>query len=377
MQLGIDISTFDELAELNPVYRYHGQVIEPLSFFRQHSGISLVRIRIWNDPFDEKGRPYGGGTTDLAAFLRSAKKAQSLGYGILLDFHYSDFWADPGKQTTPKAWTGKSYPEVVKALYEYTRDTLLTVKREGIALAGIQVGNEITHGMVWPYGALDREFDPETGGGFEGLSGLLKAGVAACREVYPEAKVLLHLEHSGSYEMQEPWLYNVTKNGVDFDVIGQSYYPFWHGSLEGFRYNNERLQKEYGKPVWVVELGYAFGSSPYEEEHKDLTNLIDDNFVATTPSDRVPFPLTKQGQADYLRAFLGVAKSIGVEAVFYWEPMWIGIEGAGWAKQAGMEYTGEVGKPALNEWANETLFDFEGEATPGLDSFTQSVVDSL
>ena len=377
MRLGIDVSTYDELCALSPHYFYEGEEIEPIRFLRDHNGVDAIRLRLWVDPHDEQGNPYGAGSNDLPCFLRMAKKFVGMGFAILLDFHYGDFWVDPAKQPCPKAWKGLPYEEVVKKLREYTLDTLLTIKKEGIPLYAIQIGNEITHGMVWPYGSLyAHEFSPDLGGDFEGLCGLLKAGTEAAREVYPESKLILHLEHSASNDVQAPWLREVIGRGVDFDVIGQSYYPFWHGSLEGFAENNRLLQEEFHRPIWVVECGYCFAASPYEKA-EGLINLIDEDFVKQHSEQYVPYPLTPQGQADYLKAFLKTAKEVGVEEVYYWEPLWIKVKGAAWASEAGRTYSGDESKPLFNEWANETLFDFDGHANPGLDAFSKKTVDSL
>ena len=113
MKLGVDLSILDELLPLGAKYFYHGEAIEPFSFFANHSGVSMVRLRLWHNPYDENGSPYEGGTNDLNTFLRLAKKAESAGMSIMLDFHYSDFWVDPGRQRAPRAWEGKTFPEIV------------------------------------------------------------------------------------------------------------------------------------------------------------------------------------------------------------------------------------------------------------------------
>ena len=376
MRLGVDLSIMDEQASNHPVFYYEGKPIEPFSFFAKHSGISLVRLRLWHDPFDEEGNPYGGGTNDLACFLRLAKKAQENGMGILLDFHYSDFWVDPSRQLLPKAWAKLSFSELVKAVYDYTKETLLRISSESIDLAAIQVGNEISNGMLHPFGDVWKTYSPEHGGGFEGHAMLLKAGLQACKEVFPNAKRLIHLEHSGSFDMQDTYFGEMVKHGVDFDAIGESYYPYWHGGFPCFEDNVTKLMAKYRKPIWVVEMGYEFMKSKIEGHHSGFDEGAEEDFIVGNINGRVPFEGSKRGQADYLKSFLGLCKRIGVEMVCYWEPCWTDMS-VGWAKDAGQRYVGLVPTKASNDWANECLFDEENNANPAVDVFTQSFVDKL
>ena len=377
MKLGVDLSIQDELDELHPVYAYHGEKIEPFSFFANHSGISVVRLRLWHNPYDEEGHPYGGGTNDLETFIRLAKRANNAGMDVLLDFHYSDFWVDPSRQIPPKDWKGLDYEGIKAALSQYTRETLLRLKKEGIRLAGIQIGNEISNGMVFPFGFLWREHSAETGGGYQGHCGLLKAGYAAAKEIYPEAKTVCHLEHAGSFDMQEPYFDAILKEGVEFDVIGESYYPYWHGGLPLFKDNISRLKAKFNKEIWIVEMGYEFAASRLANHHIEYKDMAGEEFQEGNPDGRIPFPLTQEGQAQYLDLFLRTCKDLGVAMVFYWEPTWIYMEGNGWAKGAGQVYCGLVPEKAENDWANETLFDFDGQATQGIDVFTQEYVNKL
>ncbi len=377
MKLGIDLSIQDELDELNPKYTYQGKEIEPFHFFAEHSHVDMVRLRLWNNPHDEEGRPYGGGTNDLATFLRLAKRAKKEGMEVMLDFHYSDFWADPSHQQLPKAWLGlKSIHEAEAALYQYTRATLVTVKASGIDLVAIQVGNEITHGMSWPFGETWNEFSEERGGGFDGLAILLKAGIKACREIYPEAKIVLHLEHSGSFDMQEGYWDKLLDRGVDFDVMGESYYPYWHGPFSMFEDCVGKLIAKYKKEVWVVELGYQYEPT-INPDYSEVKDAKEGDFIIGNVNGRIPFPQSKQGQAEYVGMMLGICKRLGVGAVCYWEPTWIYVPGNGWGKEPGQRYLGFEPAPAGNAWAIETFFDQQGEANPVVEVFTKQYVNSL
>ena len=295
----------------------------------------------------------------------------------MLDFHYSDFWVDPGRQRAPKAWEGKEYAEIVELLREYTRNSLLKIKKSGIDLSAIQVGNEITNGMVFPYGQLWREHTEKEGGDFKGLAGLFKAGYEACKEIYPNALVVCHLEHSASKELQENYFSRLIEEGVSFDVIGESYYPYWHGTLGELEDNIKNLQEKFHKPIWLVETGYEWGPSLVEGHHNDFDGEAGDLFKVGNIDGRVPFPSTLQGQADYYKELLTRMKRLGVGMIFYWEPAWILMPHNAWAKDAGQIYCGLTPGKAENDWANETLFDFEGNATPAIDVFTQEFVNSI
>lgn len=377
MKLGIDLSVQEELEKLNPKYIYKGKEVEPFKFFSEHSHISTVRIRLWNHPYDENGHPYGGGTNDLETFLKLAKRAKAQGMDVMLDFHYSDFWVDPSRQTCPKDWKDKPYPEVKKLLYEFTLNTLKTIKENGIELSAIQIGNEITHGMVWPYGNIEYEFDEVKGGGFKGLCGLLKEGCRAAKEVFPHAKRVLHLEHSGSYDMQDWYFSNIVKEGVEFEVIGESYYPYWHGPFNMFKECVSKLMEKYKKEVWVVELGYEYVPFAKDHDFSEVTDAKEGDFIIGNVNGRIPFPQTKQGQADYLALMLKICKELGVGMVCYWEPGWIYMPNNGWASDAGQIYCGLTPSAPVNSWIIETFFDTEGNANPAVEIFTQSYVDSL
>ena len=312
MKLGIDLSIMNELSLLKPVYKYQGKEVEPLNFFKEHSKISLMRLRIWVDPYDENANPYGGGTCDTKTVIDMAKKSKALGYDILLDFHYSDFFVDPARQLLPKAWRKyETLEEIKNALYEYTFDTLKAFKDEGIEVYAVQIGNEITHGMCWPFGDNEREYDEVKGGGFKGLCELLKSGIKASKEIYPNIKTVLHLEHSASYDMQDWYWTNVLNEGVDFDIMGESYYPYWHGPFTEFEDSISRLKAKYHKEIWVVELGYEFCAPNGEKDPPNIPGVKPDDFVIGNVNGRVPFEHTKEGQAEYLKTILKMFKKLG------------------------------------------------------------------
>ena len=369
MILGIDASTALEVEQKNPHYSYKGKEVEPFSFLHDHNGVTSLRIRLWVDPYDEEGHPYGGGTNDFPAFVKLAKMAMMKGYDILLDLHYSDFWCDPSKQTLPKAWRGLSLPKLGQKVYDYTKKTLLDAKKEGIAISSIQIGNEITNGFLWPFGRLDDNPQKPVRDNYDSLAFLLKQGLRASREVLPEAKLLIHLERSGDLRLHQEFFDEMRKRDVDFDVIGLSYYPYWHGTFQMFFRNVDNLRSRYGKPLWLIETGYGFTMEPFVLNGNAGANLISEDFFQKQTNAYITYPLTQEGQRDFILTLLTESAKHGIQAIYYWEPFWLPLPGLEWASIYGERYIGETGKPTNNEWANQCLFDYQGNATLGLDVF--------
>lgn len=363
MLLGVDVSTWFEALDHGAAY-YNGDTpMEPLDAFREN-GVDYMRIRLWNHPYSGDGKPYLGGTCDLDHFLRLARLAEEKGYGVLLDFHYSDFWADPGKQYVPKAWAGLGEEELEREVYAFTRETLETIRSNGIGLPFIQVGNEITNGILWPVGRLDESASPR--GNYPALIRLLKAGIRACREVYPAARLILHLERSHDRAVYQEFFSEMEKAQVDYDIIGASYYPYWHGTFEQFFANMDACVR-FGKPRMILETGYAFTLENYIENGNGGLVVGRDNSEKLTSS--LPYPLTPQGQADFVERLLELSRAHGLAGVFYWEPLWVPGEGICWASEEGERYIHEEGKPTRNEWANQCLFNYDRRKLPAFDRF--------
>ena len=195
MILGIDVSTYFEEEANNAKYYSDGKEVQPLDEFIKN-GVNHMRIRIWNNPYDENGNPYLGGTSDVDKFIKLAKITQAKGYKIVPDFHYSDFWADPAKQTMPKAWVGLEVDELADKIYEFTYETLSRANAEGLDIPFVQIGNEITNGMCWPVGRIIEHGEGQPRTNYENLVKLLKAGIKAARKADPEIKIIIHLEIS-------------------------------------------------------------------------------------------------------------------------------------------------------------------------------------
>lgn len=369
MKLGIDVSTYFEELQLGAKYFDGDKEIEPLEMFRRN-GVDLMRIRLWVNPFGENGEPYLGGTCDLNNFFALAKVAKQKGFGIMLDFHYSDFWSDPSKQSLPKSWSNLSGQRLVEKVYSYTRDVLREAARRNVEIEYIQTGNEITNGMLWPHGQL--RWNEQTGErtGYENLCALLAAGGRACREIYPGAKIVLHLERSYDQGVYNEFFGNMQRFGIDYDVIGMSYYPSWHGTFEQLFANVEAMKK-FGREIAVVETGYPFSSDDYlkqpdgNPQHMVVTGngLLPHEFSET-------YPISEEGQCRFLSVLLRGAKQHGVSAVMWWEPLWIPGENVCWTSLAGQRYSGDTGKSTRNDWANQCLFDYEGRKLPAFDVFS-------
>lgn len=364
MILGIDVSTYLEELEHGAKYYDGNKEIDPLDAFIKN-GVDSMRIRVWNDPYSESGEPYLAGSCGIDNYVKLARLAKEKGYSIMLDFHYSDFWADPGKQMIPKAWRGYDIDEMAGAVYGFTRQILTTAIKEGVAPEYIQVGNEITNGILWPIGRLT-EGEGERGN-YENLLRLLDAGCRACRDTVPEARIILHLERSNDKAIYREFFTKVANAGIDYDIIGASYYPYWHGTPEEL-FENLEASKRFGKELMVVELGYGFTTKGYVQGGEKRRLVIDPE-RAYIPGFTEKYPVTPEGQESFVRDFLDKAREHGISGVYYWEPLWLPGEGICWASEAGQAYIHEEGKSTANEWANQCLFDYEGRKLPAFDAY--------
>lgn len=367
MKLGIDVSTYFESLRLGAKYFDGDKEVQPLQMFRQN-GVDLMRIRLWHNPHSPQGEPYLGGTCDLDNFIALAKLAQQQGYGIMLDFHYSDFWCDPGKQFVPKAWQGMDLSQLEKEIFNYTKQVLTVCRSEGINLLYIQTGNEITNGMLWPLGHLQWQEGAAVRSNYPNFARLLVSAGKACREVFPQAKIVLHLERSYDQAMYNEFFGQMQALGVDYDTIGMSYYPYWHGTMQQL-FDNVENCKKFGKEIAIVETGYGFTVEDYVKQEHGGRHLVLNVSEMLPGTFAQQYPLTPEGQVRFTEHLLEGALAHGVSAVMWWEPLWIPGEGVCWASVAGQQYVGEVGKSTRNEWSNQCLFDYQGKKLPAFDKF--------
>ncbi|MFE9361839.1 arabinogalactan endo-beta-1,4-galactanase [Streptomyces sp. NPDC006978] len=302
------------------------------------SGMNYVRLKVWVNPAD--------GYNDKAHVLAMAKRAKALGMRTLVDFHYSDAWADPGKQNKPAAWAGHGYSALRTDVYNHTYDVLNALKTQGTTADMVQIGNEINGGMLWPEGSTNN---------WSQLAGLLTSGADAAKAVSSTTQVALHLAEGGDNAGTRWWFDNAVARKVPFDVIALSYYAYWHGSLAELQTNLDDAASRYGKPVMVAETAYA---------HTLANDDGLENNVATASQLVTGYPATPAGQAANLRDVMNVVEAVpngrGLGAV-YWEPAWTAVAGSGW----------DPADPASgNAWENQAVFDHDGRLLPAAGWFS-------
>lgn len=346
---GMDVSMLKELEGHGAAYYLHGEKKDLFELLKE-CGANLVRLRLWCDPYSEEGEAYGGGTNDLETTIELAKRVVNSGLQFMLDFHYSDFWADPSKQLKPKAWSELCGEELQEAVYQYTVETLQRLKAEGLTPDIVQVGNEITNGLLWPDGKAENA---------EEMSKLLKAGIRGVKEVDAQIKILLHLDFGTDNEMYRKWFTNIAPYNLEYDMIGMSYYPYWNGSLDELLYNMNDISRTYQKDVLVAET--AMG---YTTDWLGCSGLV----FSEEQEKASGYPATMEGQDSFLRDLAATVRKVennrGI-GVVYWEPAWLPIPECTWAKPIGCEYMkdkAEVG----NSMANQALFDAKGNANQAL-----------
>ncbi len=355
---GMDISTLLEVERLGGKFYNDGVEMELLSILESYN-VNAVRLRLWNNPYTEDGRPYGAGGNDFETTYELAKRALDKHMEFLLDFHYSDFWTDPGKQTVPKAWKGKNVEQLEQAVYEYTKATLLALKEKDAFPTMIQVGNELTNGLLWPYGKV-----PE----YDNIAKFVNAGIRGVRAVDPKVPIMIHLDNGGNNELYRTWFDEFMKRGSDFQIIGLSYYPFWHGSLEDLAKNMNDIAVRYGKELIIAEVSMGFTMEDYQTYEKLPDEKRKGMATKAELAAKVGYPMTPGGQCGFMQDLMTLIKNVPEgkgRGFFYWEPAWIPVEGSGWATEEALEYIKEKG-PCGNEWANQALFDYDGNALPAL-----------
>ena len=346
--VGADISHLPQLEAAGAkFYDHDAKAVEDLLLILKRNGVNRIRLKVWNEPgkYAEFPSDQSGpeGYNNPAHVVAMAKRAEAAGLKVMIDFHYSDWWADPGKQTMPVAWRNLDAAAVSEKLYAFTRDVMQQLKDAGVTPAEVQVGNEISNGMMWPLGRV-----PE----WDNLAIFIKAGARAVKEVSPSSRVVLHLDAGGDNARCRRWFDAMLQRGVSFDVIGLSFYPVWHGALADLKQNMDDLSERYAKPLIVVETAY-----PWTTQNGDSQK----NIYTSTGSET--YPMTRQGQQQFLTALWQTVKAVPQgrgEGVIYWEPDFIPQTGAGWKAGAG------------DEWDNVTLFDFQGRALPGLKTFAEA-----
>ncbi|MEA3187874.1 MAG: arabinogalactan endo,4-beta-galactosidase [Chthoniobacter sp.] len=290
--IGADVSFLTQAEEKGTIFKDNGVEKPALQILKDH-GYNWIRLRLFHSPTDLPN--------NLEYTVALAKRARELGFKWLLDLHYSDTWADPGKQFIPKAWLGKSHAELVRAVFEYTRDTIVACREAGAMPEMVQIGNECVNGMLWPDAKL-----PE---GWSNFAELLKAGIDgmdAGSGDAPRPLVMIHIDRGADWRRTKEFFDRILSSRVSFDVIGQSYYPWFHGTLLDLRENLYLMATTYQKDIMIVEAAYPWKPTEYRE----------------VPG---PFPETPAGQQAFLeevnQTVLETPNNRG-KGVFWWEPVW-------------------------------------------------------
>jgi arabinogalactan endo-1,4-beta-galactosidase len=344
---GADISIVKEIELKGGKFYDQGVEKDCLDILQQH-GLNWVRLRIWNNPI-VNGVEVGGGNTDEAKALEIAARAKAKGMKVLIDFHYSDFWADPGKQNKPAAWVNHNAKQLEKDVYDYTSKVMKDFAVKGIEPDMVQIGNELNNGMLWPEG---KTTSPE---GYKNLANMIRQGLKAVRDNDPDksVKLMVHLANGGDNSLYRSFFDSlILENKVnDFDVIGLSYYPFWHGKMEQLESNMNDVSARYNKDVAVVETALGFTNDGLDSQK---------NVYGPNEERLGGYKSSVQGQATGLRNIMEAVSKVNNKrgiGVFYWEPDWIPTPGVGWKQGEG------------NEWENLAMFDFKGNALESLDVF--------
>lgn len=329
--LGADVSTAQRALDLGARYvDASGTARDPLDILKG-IGVNYVRLRVWNNP--------ASGYNNKAKVLAYAKTVKAKGLKLLVDFHYSDTWADPGQQRKPAAWAGHGIGQLQTDVSTFTGDVCNSLKAQGTTPDSVQIGNEINVGMLWDDGKVINN-------DFTNLSLLLKAGYNATKACNSGTQVIIHTADADS-DAHARWFYDGIKaKGVAWDITGLSYYCMWHGSLSNLSSVIADMRARYGKDVVIAETAYPFTSANADGTGNSVT------------SGCAGYPLTWAGQAANFTAVQNTARGAGAIGVFYWEPTWYAVPGNGW-DPANIQGSGDG-------WDNMAVFDWTGHVNPNV-----------
>ncbi|WP_194411099.1 glycosyl hydrolase 53 family protein [Microbacterium cremeum] len=369
--MGVDVSTVLSLEESGVVFRDAAGTPSDLFEVLADHGVNSVRVRVWNDPYDAEGRGYGGGTVDVDRAVRIGERATAAGLDVLVDFHYSDFWADPARQLVPKAWAQLSDADTVAALHDFTADALQRFADAGVDVRMVQIGNE-TNNAIAGHTRPGRQIDAQ-------FAALVSAGSAAVREVLPDALVAVHFTNPETQGRYATYAAGLDAFGVDYDVFASSYYPYWHGSIDNLTAVLSQIATAYGKQVIVAETSWAHTL----EDGDGYPNVIGAGGITGH------YPASVQGQAWELRDVIAAVAAVGEAGigVYYWEPAWLPVGpaseietnrllweqfGSGWATSAASDYDPlHVGQYyGGSAWDNQSLFAWDGTPLESLRTFS-------
>ena len=381
---GVDISTYKSLIDSGVKFKdWEGNELDDAGFFTllKNAGVNYVRIRVWNDPYAdaEKKQGYGAGNCDVAKAKQMGKWATDAGLKVLIDFHYSDFWADPGRQVVPKAWKDHTVAQKASDIETFTSDSLKELLDAGVDVGMVQVGNETTS-------AICGEKD------WDNMATLFNAGARAVHNVESERGkmilVALHFTNPEKTDTMKGFAKKLNDSNVDYDVFATSYYPYWHGTRENLTSVLKYVADTYGKKVMVAETSWARTM----EDGDGQANVV----RLGQNDDTSEYPATPQGQANEVRDVIEAVANVGEKGigVMYWEPAWLPVNvykadaedaadvlaanklawetyGSGWASSYSIKYDPGVNENNYggSEWDNQAMFDFEGNPLPSLNVY--------
>ncbi len=334
---GVDSSMLDQVEDYGGIYTVNGYPEDALSIFSNHE-INMVRLKLWNNPAE--------GYNNLYRVLSMARRARDLGLDLFLDFHYSDTWADPAHQTKPAAWSELDFSTLTDSLYQFTYAAINALKAQNTTPAIVQIGNEISCGMLWDDGRVCGPFNTDLQ--WDLLGTLVDTAIMAVRDcVQPDdsTRICIHFDNGANLPAAEEFFEQLIPRISDFEIIGLSYYPWWHGTPEDVSTAMNGLHELFSKDILIVETAY-----PWTLEWVDGSN----NIVGLESQLLEGFPATIEGQRNFLAQLIGEIRNIPDQAglgLFYWAPDWIS--------------TPDFESP----WENLTLFDFDGELLESVTAF--------
>jgi arabinogalactan endo-1,4-beta-galactosidase len=333
--LGADVSSLQHAEDLGAKFYYaNGTAGDPLQILKDN-GVNYVRLRIWVNP--------ANGYNNEAKVLTFAKTVKARGLKLMIDFHYSDTWADPGHQAKPAAWANDSLSQLESDVYNYTYNVCNSLKSEGATPDSVQIGNEINVGMLWTTGEVINN-------NFTNLALLLNQGYNATKACNSGTQVIIHTADADS-DANARWFYDGIKAaGAKWDITGLSYYCYWHGSMSNMTSVVADMKSRYGKNVIIAETAYPFTANNADSEANSISS--------STPCSG--YPATWTGQYNEFRDTLAAARSGGAIGVFYWEPTWIATPGNGW---------NPADSSSGDQWDNQALFNWSGVANPAIALF--------
>ena len=374
--MGMDISSVITELGSGVIYKdYSGKEINNVTDFCKflaENGINHIRVRVWNDPYDSNGNGYGGGNNDVATAKKIADACRSAGIKMLVDFHCSDFWTDPSKQMVPKAWKGYTVDEKATAVEKFINESLNTIDVSKDVVDMVQVGNETTGGFIGETNT-------------QAMCKLFSAGSKGVKDYNSDVKVVIHVE-SPQKNTLTTWSDNLENYNVNYDILGTSYYPYWHGTLSNLKKELSYVQTKHNKDAMVVETSYAYTLDDSDGHGNTVREGNNDDSADATE------PFTVQGQATFMRNLINAVNEAGGLGVYYWEPAWITVgdttglseeaaaaryeankkiweeKGSGWASS----YSGEYDPKDAGKWYggsavdNQAMFYPDGTATAGL-----------